>query len=159
LQHPSRLALLKRVLAAQQALTDGQSSLNRVDRKLMMVGFCLARKPALVARPRRWAHLVHNLDDAIVAEVDNGATTIDYRRPIAGPIQYWRRTDVVWERLTLGWLPRDRDARTVADRAIIRGRGSRLAGLGRGWLETWRSKDAALGCGLVLGAAERSRSQ
>jgi hypothetical protein len=44
LQHPSRLALLKRIAAAQQALTDGQSSLNRVDRKLMMVGFCLARK-------------------------------------------------------------------------------------------------------------------
>jgi hypothetical protein len=43
LRHPSRLALLKRVAAAQQALTDGQSWLNRVDRKLMMVGFFAAR--------------------------------------------------------------------------------------------------------------------
>jgi hypothetical protein len=43
LRHPSRLALLNGVAAARQALTDGQSSLKRVDRKLMMVGFFSAR--------------------------------------------------------------------------------------------------------------------
>jgi hypothetical protein len=43
LRHPSRLALLNGVEAARQALTDGQSSRKRVDRKLMMVGFFAAR--------------------------------------------------------------------------------------------------------------------
>jgi hypothetical protein len=43
LRHPSRLAPLNGVAAARQALTDGQSSLKRVDRKLMMVDFFAAR--------------------------------------------------------------------------------------------------------------------
>ena len=50
------------------------------------------------------AQLVHDLDDAIVAEVDDGAMAVDDRRSISRPIGHWKGGDVAGKRLTYAQL-------------------------------------------------------
>jgi hypothetical protein len=108
-------------------------------------------------RPRRWLRLVQDLDDAIGVKVNNRATAIDDRRAVARPIRDRSRTDVARKRLTSARILRDRDARTVTDRAIVRGGESRLAGLGRRRRRPWRPVYTAQR--LVLGKTHRCGRQ